>query len=318
MTEQWTEETTSSEFLTAAGLAASFASLSASTGTTEFGLTGSYSRVTKIISSDVLVEAVLDTHAPLSPRDLRAGDEMASRLYRLVHCLLLDRSAYGAGDTDIGSWNESVRAVESSGSSRRHYIASALIERLSLADTSGMQSYLSQTADIVAPYAVPVVSSGFLFAEIDRWLRDRRSDAQVELSAKALNRVEVENWLRSLESEGDKGLADRLALLLSVSDEDDEEDIPLTDEAILGFMDFLADVQFDGIRRSLTSAHGWLCTEWTYEDGRSLVLWFKNRVDTMVTAFGSDGKLIRHLGRDPAAGGRLGATTLLVAENFFS
>lgn len=320
MVTQSTVETTSTEILAAAALAAALPDYSDSAGTTALGSTGSYSATTTILPSDLLIDVNLDTHASFLPTDLRQGDEIVFRSYLLAYRAILSMLRRGGGDTDIRSWNEGVEArpFQSSDSPRGHYLPAVLTEHSSRADTSGMQALDSETADVAAPYFVPEVSSDSLFSEIDRWLRDLRTHAQTELSAKALYRIEVQRWLQLLDAQGEKKISDRLALLRSVVDEDDEDDVPLGDEAILGFMDFLADVQFDGNRMSLTSANGWLCTEWGYDDGRSLVLWFKDRIGTMVTAFGSDGNLITHLGRNPSAASRPEAAALLVNEGFFA
>ena len=320
MVPQSTVETTSTEILAAAALAAALPDYSDSARTAALSLTGSYSATTTILPSDLHIDLNLDTQAPFLPTDLQRGDEIAFRSYLLAYRAILSMLRRRGGDTDIGSWNEGVgvRPFQSSNSPRGHYLPAALTEHSSRSDTSGMQAFYSETADVAAPYFVPEVSSDSLFSEIDRWLRDLRTHAQTELSAKALYRIEVQRWLRSLDAQGEKNLSDRLALLRSVVDEDEEDDVPLSDEATLGFMDFLADVRFDGNRMSLTSANGWLCTEWEYDDGRSLVLWFKDRIGTIVTAFGSDGKLIAHLGRNPSATSRPDAAALLVSEGFFA
>ena len=182
--------------------------------------------------------------------------------------------------------------------------------------TETVQSFGTSTVNVGGLRVEPVISHDSLIAEIDLRLRSLSKSTEGKPSREGFRRMAAENWLQSLYEQGEKDLADRLALLRSISD--DEDDAPLTDEAMLGFMDFLADVQFSGTRMSLTSAHGWLCTEWEYEDGRSLVLWFKSRTSTTIVAFGDDRKIIKHLGRHPSAGDPHRATELLTNEGFFS
>ncbi len=182
--------------------------------------------------------------------------------------------------------------------------------------TETVQSFGTSAVNVERLRVEPVISHDSLIAEINLWLRSLSKSTEDKPPREGFRRISADNWLQSLYEQGKKDLADRLALLRSISD--DEDDAPLTDEAMLGFMGFLADVQFSGTRMSLTSAHGWLCTEWEYEDGRSLVLWFKNQIDTTIVAFGDDGKIIKHLGRHPSAGDRHRATELLTDEGFFS
>lgn len=313
-----TGEATSSEILAAAKLAAGFPVLSRSTEITEFDPTGPYSRITAIPLSDAPAETALAIDVPLLPHDPRTGASAASPFFHLVYRSVPSMLGVSTGATEGGSWDVSVQPADSSSSPRQLGKVFAGTERFLPVDTSLALAVKYETAGGLASHPTPIVSSDSLHAEMDRWLRDLRNDARGELATKALYRMELENWLQSLEAEGQRDLSDRLALLRSVSDEDDDGDMPLSDEATLGFMDFIADVQFDGIRRSLTSVHGWLCTEWTYSDNRLLVLWFKNRVGTMVTAFGSDGNLMTHIGRNLATNSRIGATNILVDEGFFS
>lgn len=306
-------ESTSSEILAAANLVAAFAKASQSTSETGFSMTGSYAAVSRISLSDVEIEVMLGTDRPLLTPDVVA-EGAESQMFLLACRSILSALAYVGGDTGARSRDEILRSGESSGSSRRQYAPSAGVGDLGLFDTSGTRWDMSGTADIGSLQTAPVFSYDALFVGIDRWLSGSRSASR---SDQAGHDGELEQWFESLQAVGQVALVERLNLLRSVSEDDDDDDVPLTDESTLGLMDFLADVRFDGIRMSLTSVNGWLCTEWTYGDGRSLVLWFKNRIDTMVTAFGRDGKLLAHVGRDPSAGSRVGAAELLVGEGFF-
>ena len=313
MMVQSSVESTSSEIVAAANLVAAFAKASQSTSETGFSVTGSYGAVSRISLSDVEIEMALGADTPLlTPGVVAEG--AVSQMFMWACRSILSTLAYGGGDTGARSRDEILRSGESSGSLRRQYGPSAGVGDLGLFDTSGTRWDMSGTADIWSLQTVPVVSYDALFVEIDRWLSGSRSASR---SDEAGYDSELERWFESLKAGGQVALVDRLNLLRSVSEDDDDDDVPLTDESALGLMDFLADVRFDGVRMSVTSVNGWLCTEWTYGDGRSLVLWFKNRVDTMVTSFGRDGKLLAHVGRDPSAGGRVGASELLVGEGFF-
>ena len=133
----------------------------------------------------------------------------------------------------------------------------------------------------------------------------------------ALDQIEVEHRLQDLEENGQPHIAARL-MALQDTDEEDEDDVPIDGQAILGFLDFMDQVAAEGIDPDLTTAQGWLCAQWTYPDNRILVLWFKNRVDLMVTAFGPNGRILRHIGRDPRSRDKDTASQFLLQEGFFS
>ena len=132
----------------------------------------------------------------------------------------------------------------------------------------------------------------------------------------ALDRTEVEYRLQQLEESGQPYIAPRLRALQKV-DEDDEDDVPLNDQAVLGFLDFIEAVFTQEADLGLATAQGWLCAQWKYSDGRILVLWLKNRTDSMLTALDSQRQILRHIGADPKAGTLESASQLLVQEGFF-
>ena len=153
-----------------------------------------------------------------------------------------------------------------------------------------------------------------LFREIETfWVRSW-SDPSILRSATVMDRVEVEGRLKALESIGQSHFSQRIRML----QEPDEEDIPLSDQAVLGFLDFMDTVSVEEVDLGLTSAQGWLCAQWTYPDGRVLVVWHKTQADTALTAFDSGRQILGHIGRDPRASKREAASQLLVQEKFFS
>lgn len=156
-----------------------------------------------------------------------------------------------------------------------------------------------------------------LFEEINTYLERSRTDLLNSRLVEVLDRAEVKSRLQVLEENRQAYLSFRIRALQQ-SDEEDEDDLPLNDQAVLGFLDFIDNVSADDIDLGLTTAQGWLCSQWTYPDSRVLVVWFKNRIDTMLTAFGSEGKILGHIGRDSGAGNRETASLLLVHEGFFS
>ena len=157
-----------------------------------------------------------------------------------------------------------------------------------------------------------------LVETVQRLLAQVQEDERASLLTDTLRCLEVDQNLRLLEDAGDTNLADRFRFLLLGDDEDEDDDVPLSIEATLGYFDFIEKVGHEGITMSVTCAHGRLCTQWKYEDGRSLVLWFKNRTDISLTALGSDRKLLKDLGRDPRATKLETGTRLLVEANFFT
>ena len=156
-----------------------------------------------------------------------------------------------------------------------------------------------------------------LFEELNICLERSRTDLHNSQLKEILGRNEVISRLRALEKNGQAYLSSRINALQQ-SDEEDGDDIPLNDQAVLGFLDFINTVSADEIDLGLTTAQGWLCAQWTYPDGRVLVVWFKNRIDTMLTAFDSDRKIFGHIGKDSRAGNGQNASQLLVQEGFFS
>ena len=133
----------------------------------------------------------------------------------------------------------------------------------------------------------------------------------------ALDRIEVDTRLQELKETGQPYIAPRLRDLQEV-DEDDEDDDPLNAQAILGFLDFVQNVFAQEADLGLATAQGWLCAQWKYSDGRILVLWFKNRTDSMLTALDSQGQILQHIGADPKADTLQSISQLLVQEGFFS
>ena len=158
---------------------------------------------------------------------------------------------------------------------------------------------------------------GTLAEVIQLWLNQFYEDERVDLLAETLAHYEVEQNLQKLENGGAIKLADRFRFLLSGDAADDDDDMPLSAEAALGFFDFIGAVEYEDLSMSATCAFGRLCTQWKYDDGRSLVLWFDNRTETSLTAFGSDRKLLKDIGRDDRAARLTTAVNLLVEAKFF-
>ena len=157
------------------------------------------------------------------------------------------------------------------------------------------------------------------FSDQVNWLHEQlRTEVEQDRSIEVLNRIEADSRLQTFEAEGPASVAQRIKFLRTVDEEDGEEDLPLTDEAALGFMDFMDLLDNEGAILNLSLALGRLCAQWTYPDNRALVVWFKNRVDLAVTAFNSERNILGHIGQDPAANNLESAAKLLVRENFFS
>ena len=159
---------------------------------------------------------------------------------------------------------------------------------------------------------------GTLVEVIRDWLVQFYDDELANLLTGELEEDEVERNLQKLEDAGAIKLADRFKFLLSDDAAEEDGDVPLAAEAALGFFDFIDAVEYEGLSMSATCAFGRLCTQWKYDDGRSLVLWFNNRTETSLTAFGCDRKLLKNLGRDSRAAELETAVNLLVEANFFT
>ena len=112
---------------------------------------------------------------------------------------------------------------------------------------------------------------------------------------------------------GETKIAQRLEFL--ASDDAAHDDIPVALPAALGFLVFFTQVKADAIL-NLTSAQGWLCTEWDYADGRSVALWFTDRDSTMLTVFDSSGNLVELVGKQGNVNRQI-ATKALVQAGFF-
>ena len=131
--------------------------------------------------------------------------------------------------------------------------------------------------------------------------------------------MEIVGRIQDLEDFGLSFLSDRIKVLQEPKDESEgEENVPLSDQAALGFLDFLDTVSAAESELGLTSARGWLCAQWTFPDGRVLIIWFKNRRDLTPTAFSSDKDMLRHIRKGTGACNHESASKLLVEERFFS
>ena len=186
------------------------------------------------------------------------------------------------------------------------------LRRASLGPESITGSYRSVTRCRLG-YAADVVADWFINTSAEHY-----PDESVEYIAEALGHAEVEHWLELLRHSENSVLADRLTYLRTPDEDDDDDDTLLTDAAILGFKDFWLEAGPGEARPSLTSVYGWLCADWTFDDGRSLVVWFKDRNETMMTAFDQERQIISHLGSDPDATSRSGVTRLSIEAGFFS
>lgn len=157
--------------------------------------------------------------------------------------------------------------------------------------------------------------------EIFEWIQQSRLITQEQQTAELLDWIMLRDRLQAFqENRGSLStvITDRNHSLRIATDDEDEDDLPLSDQAALGFFDFIGQVEYHGVRLELTSANGWLCSEWKYNDGRELVLWFRNRWDTMLTAFTSDHQIRKDLRHHPLANTCEGVVRLLIQEGFFS
>ena len=100
----------------------------------------------------------------------------------------------------------------------------------------------------------------------------------------------IDEIVAALNSMGEHRIAARLEYL--ASDELLEDgDIPVGLGVCAGFWDFYSKFTSNAYL-NLTCARGWLCTEWDFPDGSSIVLWFYDRDSARVTVFDGGGKIV--------------------------
>ena len=118
-------------------------------------------------------------------------------------------------------------------------------------------------------------------------------------------------------SVADAAIVDRLDFLRTP--EDDDDDVPLSESAALGFLEFLERIEHPQIEPSLTTACGWLCSTWRFgEGGPVLVIWFKDRSNTMLTALPRGSDIPEDIGRDPRSQNAATLVDLLDEHRIFS
>ena len=91
-------------------------------------------------------------------------------------------------------------------------------------------------------------------------------------------------------SMGEQRIAARLEYLASDHLLEDG-DVPVSLPACAGFWDFYSKCTGDAYL-NLTCAKGWLCTEWDFPDGSSVVLWFYDLDSARVTVFDNGGNIV--------------------------
>ena len=94
----------------------------------------------------------------------------------------------------------------------------------------------------------------------------------------------------AIKSMGEHRIAARLEYLASDALLDDG-DVPVSLPACAGFWDFYSKYTGDAYL-NLTCAKGWLCTEWDFPDGSSVVLWFYDFDSARVTVFDNEGNIV--------------------------
>ena len=99
----------------------------------------------------------------------------------------------------------------------------------------------------------------------------------------------IDEIIEAVNSMGEHRIASRLEYLAS-EDITEEGDTPISLPVCSGFLEFFTELTNDAYL-NLTCAKGWLCAEWDFPDGRSVILWFMGLDEARVTVFDSDGNL---------------------------
>ena len=104
--------------------------------------------------------------------------------------------------------------------------------------------------------------------------------------------------LRYSEDAADVAIANRIEFLRTPEDGDD--DVSLSGSAAIGFLELLDRIGHPRrIEPSLTTTGGWLCSTWRFGEGRPvLVIWFKNRHNTMLTVLSRGSDVPADIGQD--------------------
>ena len=100
----------------------------------------------------------------------------------------------------------------------------------------------------------------------------------------------IDEVIATINAMGEYRIAARLEYLAS-DDLLEDGDVPISLPVCAGFLDFLFHFTNDAYL-NLTCAKGWLCTEWDFPDGSSVVLWFFDRDSARVTVFDGGGKVV--------------------------
>ena len=120
----------------------------------------------------------------------------------------------------------------------------------------------------------------------------------------------------ALTQQGYPNLAKRIAYF--ASDEDLEEgDVPVTFESVLGFWEFLSDVESEGKLVTSCTAEGQVCADWRFEDARIVAIWFLDFEKVRIAASYAPAKWVEIDGGGEI-GSRKEATKRLVEAGLFT
>ena len=100
----------------------------------------------------------------------------------------------------------------------------------------------------------------------------------------------IDEIIAAINSMGEPRIASRLEYLTS-EEIVEEGDIPIGLHVCTAFFDFFTALKNDAYL-NLTCAKGWLCAEWDFPDGNSVIVWFIGRDAARVTVFDSGDNLV--------------------------
>ena len=170
-------------------------------------------------------------------------------------------SVHSGTDLVNDHWpHQSYTAVDARTVARDLSIDAGLIWPTSYGDSLGADSR-TVIAQHYTAYSLVAQDPETLVEAVRRWLTQFNEDESADLVAETLDNYEVERNLQLLADSGATKLADRLRFLFTADGEDEDDDVPLSIEAMLGFFDFIKTVEYEDISMSATCAHGRLCTQ---------------------------------------------------------
>ena len=100
----------------------------------------------------------------------------------------------------------------------------------------------------------------------------------------------IDEIIAAINSIGEPRIAARLEYLTSEEIVEAGE-IPIGLQVCTAFLEFFTELKNDAYL-NLTCAKGWLCAEWDFPDGGSVIVWFMDRDAARVTVFDSEDKLV--------------------------